>query len=486
MPALRDALCASSGPHDDSGNPIATNSTQARLLAALWRSRPGSPDVPVRLASNVREVLALVAANLAAPRQALLRLLLWGYASPSPPWLPVDFPEGCAPSPPGSSMAPPGARAGCSLDTLVSFTNSRLAAVLNDSPVLGRFHNESDIAEALWAPAPKTHYTHERLKAMADAAAAGDARALSDALYPLRRGRSIPSIATFFNVALLADGIIVSVDDQLRSHSGDGVALDSCKIATLESPEPLAVSRCTNRSEANYLIAAASRAPFTMPTAGGDSAGTDAECSVSGLSDATAAEVVARAIARSSVVAPMMVTGEVAADGRLAHGGRGSPPCVPSDGWSCSVSHSLDRRMETLGRSSPMTMRVSTTFRKDQLSLPHVVTALRLAVPPPSPTGLPSPSPALSVAAMVCEPLPVYDDVLHFDMPYNDNFFSWVVGSAGAISLVRDWLAAFPHAVLHFEAATAVAWKEELHTEVRWANAIPSRGRHCECVRIIR
>jgi hypothetical protein len=59
---------------------------------------------------------------------------------------------------------------------------------------------------------------------------------------------------------------------------------------------------------------------------------------------------------------------------------------------------------------------------------------------------------------MMLSDLPVFDDVLHLDSPFEDNYFWWIAGSTGAIALIRDWLSAFPHAVLHFDSLAAVAW----------------------------
>lgn len=342
--------------------------------AALWHARPGAPALPVRLAAHVLGELASAAEAPAAPRSALLRLLLQGLAAPALPSLPPGFPAACAPREEGppEPMAPPSAQDGCSLDTLVAWARAQLASALDASPVLGRLHNGSAVAEALWAPLwGSTLYPHEqRVAALSAAAAAGDLRGLADAYYPRARGRAVPTLATFFNVGLLADGSIVSVDEVLQRAAsagrGNSTALDACALASLSIPEPPAVAHCTNRSEAAYLMAVAARAPFSPPVAGGAAAGTDAECAVPGLSDAEAARVVAQHIARGAAVETLPYAGEVAADPRVASGAGAQeppPPCTPGGGWRCSVSHALDAAAAPAERPA-VTIRVSPVFRK--------------------------------------------------------------------------------------------------------------------------
>lgn len=364
----------------------------------------------------------------------------------------------------------------------------KLAAALDTSPVLARLHNSSAIAEALWAPMHRSNFVHERLAALVDAAQAGDARSLADAYYPQRRGRSLPSIATFFNVGLLADGVIVSIDELLRSGTGAEVtgsgSFGHCELEALRSLEPLAVSRCTNRSEAGYMNAAAAKAPFVLPTAGGAASGTVFECDVPGLTDAAAADIVADSVAHGPVVTTAMYTGEVAADPRLVHGaidGRTTGLCQPADGWSCGASHGLDGRDPKLAR-----VRMSTSFQKDQLKLLHMsifqndsfpvilprldgsstLLPKSLACPPHASQPM-----STSVLDVSQRGLPVFEDVLHLDGPFDDNYFWWLAGNLGTIVLVSEWLSVFPHAVLHFDSSAAVAWRD-FHVKVRYSTPL--------------
>lgn len=112
--------------------------------------------------------------------------------------------------------------------------------------------------------------------------------------------------------------------------------------------------------------------------------------------------------------------------------------------------------------------------------------ALVAQPPPPQPTGSPPaapvpdkaagpvtacPSPAaplltVDLDAPLPRDLPVFGDVLHLDGLYMGNYFWWVTHGAGSIALLRDWLAALPEAVIHFDANAALAWRP-FHNKVR-------------------
>lgn len=453
---LRSAFCSEA---NDRRRTSKSDNSSTALLAALWRARPGSPDVPVRLAPHVLGELARVSRNPAAPGSALLRLLFQGSAVPAAPSLPASFPAACAPRPLGSQpvrMAFPASRRGCSLGDLAAFSKLQLALALDSSPVVARLHNASDVVETLWAPMPGSNFAHSRLAAMAEAASASDARALSDAFYPQHRGRSLPSLVTFFNVGLLDNGVIVSVDELLRTGAASRGALRACELSSLQAYEPRTLSLCANRSEAGYLLAAAAKAPFPFPD-------TSTECAIPGLNDAVAADVVAQSLRRGSVVMTMVHTGELAADPRLSRGstdGNDAAPCDPGEGWSCGVGHALDRREPKARLAS---FRVSSSFHKGLLQLlrTELLPPTGLDLPVLCPPRLPRSTPAESPAAN----LPVFDDVLHLDGSFEDNYYWWLAGGAGALSLVRTWLVTFPHAVIHCDATAAVAWRD-LHVKV--------------------
>jgi hypothetical protein len=175
----------------------------------------------------------------------------------------------------------------------------------------GLFHNASELVHALWTPGEGTLYGHTNLAAVAAAAAAGDARALADAYLPPHRGRALPSLATLYNVGLLADGAVISLDASLLAavHVGTGgwtqqllrfitlglvdlgpakLRLTACSLQAMRrsglrssaSPnlaqeEPEDVTICRERSAAAYLKAASSHAAYTFPNA-------SQHCAVSG------------------------------------------------------------------------------------------------------------------------------------------------------------------------------------------------------------
>jgi hypothetical protein len=130
-------------------------------------------------------------------------------------------------------------------------------------------------------------------------------------------------------------------------------------------------------------------------------------------------------------------------------------------------------------------MRVSPTFIKGLVFRPHFKAAWNASAPTPlpRPAGAPPPAPGSAEAVQAATPcphppqqqqqplpavdldaplpraLPVYDDVLHLDGPFMRNYFWWTAEGAATVALVRDWLATFPHAVIHYNSATAFAWK---------------------------
>ncbi len=127
------------------------------------------------------------------------------------------LPVACAPivdGPPSLLPPPTSAPVGtsCTLAVIVAFATASYVSGATTSPVRALIHNASELTEGLWAPGEGTLYGHTNLAAIATAAAAGDARALADAYLPPHRGRSLPSLATFFNVGLLGDGVVVSLD----------------------------------------------------------------------------------------------------------------------------------------------------------------------------------------------------------------------------------------------------------------------------------
>ena len=140
----------------------------------------------------------------------------------------------------------------CDADALCDDSRGTPAA-----PLQGLIHNASDLVDALWAPGEGTLYGHTNLDAIVAASAAGDARSLADAYVPQHRGRALPSLATFYNVGLLGDGAIVSLDTllQVRSTMGMGCARRSVQRGTLlpasvplrSSPSPLAACSLSSR-----------------------------------------------------------------------------------------------------------------------------------------------------------------------------------------------------------------------------------------------
>ena len=393
------------GTGGDSGHPQQAASRGAgaeadALLAALWLAGPESPALPVRLAPHVAAALSQAAAAPDDPGSALLRLLLQGSATPAAAVPSKGLPAACLPAPATVPMPVPGAAGsggGCSLQALTSYAAAQAASAATASPVRGLLHNASALVDALWAPPSGEPYSHVGLGALAAAAATADARAVADALAPLQRSRALPSVATFFNVAVLSDGALVSLDELLlrrqsaeesqapqgRQSAARGGALDACSLEALRTPEPAAAARCRLRAAAAYLAAAASKSPLATPDIGAVAA--DCPAPARGPSDDAVAAAVAQAASRGRTVLPLVYSGEVAADagvaarssGRTGSGGSGgggaaggsAPPssdagAPPRDeatagGWRCGRGHALDRQAAAGSGGGATMMRAS-------------------------------------------------------------------------------------------------------------------------------
>ena len=105
-------------------------------------------------------------------------------------------------------------------------------------PSQGLLHNASDLVDALWVPGEGSLYGHVNLGDVAAAAGTGDPRSLADAYLPPHRGRALPSLATFYNVGLLGDGAIVSLDALLRVRAFDDGGGAPCALLPLPATAP--------------------------------------------------------------------------------------------------------------------------------------------------------------------------------------------------------------------------------------------------------
>jgi hypothetical protein len=246
--------------------------------------------------------------------------------------------------------------------TLTCFTHSCMYAL---ALFQGLIHNASELTSMLRAPVgAKVTFDHTNALEFTEAVIAGDARSIADAYIPRHRGRKLPSVATFYNVALLGDGAIVSLDALLQdpvANSRDWMTV--CRLLAVRasaSKPPSRVSACRARSVATFL--ASIGAERQQQTNAFDNC-------LSTFSDADVQDILSAEGSDGRAVLPNVFIGEVGADPSLIGYTTVIPPCLPDDGWVCAPSHGLNRAPDSTGERVHIS--ASFVFLKEQLLRAH-------------------------------------------------------------------------------------------------------------------
>ena len=164
--SLGSAFCSfADDSNDTQGASASASPRDGSLLAELWRLRPNSSNLPIRLARHIPAELKRAARNPITPRSSLLRLLLQGLSEPVSVGL-SGVPSDCvpltqgpvhmrAPQPSGnntSSGDTDSTAHGCSLSILTAFATSKYLAALTQTPVRSLLHNATALVDSILEP----------------------------------------------------------------------------------------------------------------------------------------------------------------------------------------------------------------------------------------------------------------------------------------------------------------------------------------------